>query len=195
MAALTWAVYQEPIQGENCCGDAYLVHQDIDTGIVALIDGLGHGIEAAYAANRAVELLAQNKNLNGISSIKLLHKQLRSTRGIVLGLIIINFSANQLNYWGIGNIQVQIRSKTTCSLVSASGVVGFRLPKHLINQQYPFYPGDYLLMLTDGIKTDWEWPDALISNRGTPSQIVAFLGDNYAKSEDDTTILVIKRQD
>jgi len=183
------------MQGENCCGDAYLVQQDSDIGIVALIDGLGHGIEAAYAANRAVELLTQNKNLSGISSIKLLHEQLRSTRGIVLGLIIINFSANQLNYWGIGNIQVQIRSEITCSLVSASGVVGFRLPKHLINRQYPFYPGDYLLMLTDGIQINWEWPDALISNSGTPSQIAAFLGDNYAKSEDDTTILVIKRQD
>src|ERR1051326_238301 len=55
---LDWAVASAPLEGEPESGDLHLV-KGISTGLLlAVVDGLGHGVEAAAVARRAVETLA-----------------------------------------------------------------------------------------------------------------------------------------
>ncbi|MGI6647993.1 MAG: SpoIIE family protein phosphatase [Bacillota bacterium] len=191
MARLNWSVYQRPKLGETCCGDAYLIKEVNNGAIVVLVDGLGHGEEAAYASRQAVQIIQQFEVWPDASCIQFLHNQLRSTRGVVLGLTILDFLENRLTYWGVGNIQAQVQSQTTTNLISAAGVIGFRLPK-LIQQNHPFRLGDRLIMLTDGILNNWQ-DTKLDSYSFSPSQISTGIGEKYATPDDDATVLVIRR--
>ena len=193
MDKLTWAVYQRPCRGEDISGDAFLVQQQKDKGIIALMDGLGHGEKAAQAAQQARKFLQTTAIKDGRAQIQHLHQLLRPTRGTVLGLVHIDFKLNQLCYWGIGNIRAQLRKRTTVNLISAPGVVGYNLNK-IICQTSSFHLGDLLVMTTDGIQGNWDWYGlASKLERFTPANIATYLGQQYAIFDDDATVLVVQR--
>ena len=54
---IEWAVAELAQQGQSESGDRYLALSTADGGLVAAVDGLGHGAEAASAAKIAVRAL------------------------------------------------------------------------------------------------------------------------------------------
>lgn len=53
-----WGVAVQPLPGETALGDHYLVKEFPSGVLIAVIDGLGHGSEAAAVAETAVSVLA-----------------------------------------------------------------------------------------------------------------------------------------
>src|SRR5438034_497107 len=56
-ALLDWAMASAPLPGGEELGDVCLVRELPGAAVVAVVDGLGHGHEAARAARQALELL------------------------------------------------------------------------------------------------------------------------------------------
>ena len=54
---IEWAVAELARPGQSESGDRHLVLSTADGGLVAVVDGLGHGAEAASAAKMAVMAL------------------------------------------------------------------------------------------------------------------------------------------
>src|SRR5258708_19725109 len=77
-----------PGQGES--GDHHLVCCNRNGILVAAIDGIGHGEEAANASKAAVALLRSSADEPIISLVERCHEKLRATRGVVLSLTSIN---------------------------------------------------------------------------------------------------------
>lgn len=96
MGKLNWSVYQRPKTGEVCCGDAYLVQEHNTKVLIALIDGVEHGEETYLAATRTVAFLQlqQIEMDNSALCIQQLHKHFKSTRRIVLGLALIDYTTS-----------------------------------------------------------------------------------------------------
>src|SRR5687767_8571367 len=86
-----WGVATRPLPGESSSGDRHLVMDLSDRLLIAVVDGAGHGPEAAEAAELAIKCLASNvsSDTSLYNLINHCHKQLRGTRGGVMSLGLI----------------------------------------------------------------------------------------------------------
>jgi phosphoserine phosphatase RsbX len=77
-----------------------------DTGVlVAAIDGIGHGEEAATAAERAVRILESDPHQSVITLVSRCHEGLRTTRGVVMSLASFNTQDETMTWLGVGNVE------------------------------------------------------------------------------------------
>ncbi len=59
LGPIEWAAESRPLPGENICGDRSIAVDVNGTGaLFGVVDGIGHGTEAAEAANCCVDVLA-----------------------------------------------------------------------------------------------------------------------------------------
>src|SRR6266568_4513859 len=103
-------------------------------GVRRVLDGLGHGEEAAAAANMAARVLQASENESVISMLKRCHEKLRSTRGVVVSLAAFNAVDENMTWVGVGNVEGILLQADPAGnpgyeyLTLRSGVVGTRLP-------------------------------------------------------------------
>src|SRR5437879_12629351 len=115
-------------------GDRHVVQPTREGARIAVVDGLGHGPEAAAAALEACAMLESNAGANVISLIKRCHVGLNGMRGVVVSLASFNFRDGLMTWIGVGNVHgLLLRLDTaTCggdqSLLLRPGVVGRHWP-------------------------------------------------------------------
>ena len=72
-----------PYPGERLCGDAWAYHQTPERTVILLVDGLGHGLAAAEAAEEAVAMFQQAGGPPPGEILSYVHEGLKKTRGAV----------------------------------------------------------------------------------------------------------------
>jgi len=191
---IEWGSASLTLAGEVESGDKHVVKVFPHGALLAAMDGLGHGEEAAAAANRAVRFLQTSENESLISLLKRCHERLRSTRGVVISLAAFNAVDETMTWVGVGNVEgVLLRADPAVnpgceSLVLRSGVVGSRLPQ-LHAAIVPVMRGDTLVFVTDGIRS--EFTQCLALGDG-PQQLADRILAQYAKGTDDALVLVAR---
>ncbi len=78
---LEWGVTTRAMPGQTVSGDQYVVLPRPTGVLLAVIDGLGHGHDAASAAQAAVETLRRYAQEPPIPLIQHCHQALRSPMG------------------------------------------------------------------------------------------------------------------
>ncbi len=152
---IEWSIASKPIPGERVSGDSGLVERRGETVLVAVVDGLGHGPEAATAAERAVEVLRGFVSDDLELLLVRCDDALRDTRGAVLSACYLDLSARTLKWTGIGNVMgVLLRMGPGGSarerLAPRPGVVGAR-PARARTETIEVNAGDLLVLGTDGL--------------------------------------------
>jgi negative regulator of sigma-B (phosphoserine phosphatase) len=193
-ASIDWGIAGLALGGGQISGDLYMVAPHAAGALVAVVDGLGHGPEAAIAARAATTVLANHADLPVTELMALCHEALRRTRGAVLSIALFDETARQIIWLGIGNVQgILIRSerrapKARESLLLRGGVVGYQIPT-LRAAALPIGAGDVLILATDGIAGDL----AGIEPGDQPAQNLA---DDilhwHGKNTDDALVLVAR---
>src|SRR5260370_4934984 len=85
-ALIEWGVATLALPGEAQSGDLHFV-KPVGTGVlVAVVDGLGHGAEAATAAQAAVAALERHATESPVPLIERCHRALQGTRGVVMSV-------------------------------------------------------------------------------------------------------------
>src|SRR5215207_10694276 len=123
------AAAARPHPTEVVSGDIW--HVDwLATGCrIAVIDGLGHGPDAAFAAQQAGDTLALSPNLGPADALRVCHQALSGTRGAAIGIALIETSMGTLTYAGVGNVEARVVTPEKVSLLASSrGIVGSILP-------------------------------------------------------------------
>jgi negative regulator of sigma-B (phosphoserine phosphatase) len=181
-----------PGQGES--GDRHLICCGGEGILIAAIDGIGHGEEAASAAEAAVSILKARPEEPVISLVERCHEGLRSTRGVVLSLASIDPKHGLMTWLGVGNVQgVLMRAGAQKGsveevLLLRGGVVGSQLPA-LQAAVLPIRKGDTLVFVTDGIRGEFvEGLSALESPQRAADKILKHHGRGY----DDALVLVVR---
>jgi negative regulator of sigma-B (phosphoserine phosphatase) len=145
-------------------GDAHVVRQLPEGILAAVIDGVGHGDEAADAARIAGDTLTASPHEDAVSLVWRCHEALKATRGVVMTLLFLSPSG-ALTWIGVGNIEGVIFRCDSSGRVRAThvvlrgGVVGHRLPP-LRAECMTLLPHDTVILATDGIRPEF-------SGRGT----------------------------
>jgi negative regulator of sigma-B (phosphoserine phosphatase) len=190
------AKYVLPGQGES--GDHHLVCCNRNGILVAAIDGIGHGEEAALVSKAAGALLRSCADEPIISIVERCHEKLRATRGVVLSLAFIEPEHGMMTWLGVGNVQgVLMRSDAKNgngngnaqeSLLLRAGVVGSQLPA-LQATVLPIVRGDTLFFATDGVRGDFS---VTLSARENPQRAADRILDKYRSGNDDALVLVVR---
>lgn len=193
-ALIDWAVATLALPGEAESGDLHLVTSVASGVLVAVADGLGHGVEAATAARAAVTALERHAHEAPLSLIERCHRALQGTRGAVMSLALLD--DRSMTWLGVGNVEGQLLradgtgrpARTHTSLVTRGGIVGSELPR-LQTQTLPLAHGDLLIFATDGIKEGFA--HALPSD-ATPQQLADHILARHGKGTDDALVLVAR---
>ena len=184
-----------PIDGETACGDGWAVVQDADRAVILIVDGLGHGPNAADAADAAIAGFHAASGGAPAEIVAKLHSALRSTRGAALAVAEITASVEGANirYCGVGNTVALLLGPVDAprSLPSMNGTAGL-VVRSMQEVSLPWRRGGTLVLHTDGITTRWR-ADAY---RGVlahdPSVLAAVLQRDHARGRDDATVLAFR---
>jgi serine phosphatase RsbU (regulator of sigma subunit) len=164
---------------------------------MGVLDGLGHGAEAAEAAKRGVDVLRSGRAEPLDVLVRRCHSALSGTRGAAMTLAHIDFRSDTLSWIGIGNVAADLVAKhpggleVRSSARLAGGIVGYRIPEALTPQQVPIRPGDLLVMASDGIVEDHlDGIDFSASSLTIANQIL----HAHVKGNDDALVLAARHR-
>jgi negative regulator of sigma-B (phosphoserine phosphatase) len=181
-------------EGERRSGDVAVFAPSRRGGLVAVIDGLGHGDPAADAAEAAAGVLREQVELRPQDLLELCHEQLRRTRGAVMTLAWFDLERRSMEWTGVGNVEARfVRAGDSgdarhASPVVLGGVVGYNLPQVRMGT-IPLEPGDSVVLATDGVAADYS--QSLVS--GIPAQELAErVLERHGKGTDDALAAVVR---
>lgn len=182
------------LPGETESGDQHVICPNHEGVLIAAIDGIGHGAEAAGAASIATSVLKAFAHEPIISLVDRCNDELRRTRGVVISLAYIDATRGMMTWLGIGNVQgVLMRAgarKGTVQemLLLRGGVVGSQLPP-LQAAVLPIKPGDTLAFATDGVRD--EFAESLSALEG-PQRAAERILEQYRSGNDDALVLIAR---
>jgi len=191
---IEYGVARLTLPGEAASGDHFLVKDGADGDLVAVVDGIGHGEEAAAAAQVAVATLEQQPATPLDSLLRLCHERLEGTRGVVISLAAFHPSKPAMAWVGVGNVDglllrarpdKQLRDE---ALLLRRGIAGIRLPPISI-RVHTISEGDTLVLATDGIRDGFR--DA-IGRHAPPQQIADRILAEYGTRTDDALVLAVR---
>src|SRR5260221_7180858 len=189
---LDWSVAARPMPGQSVSGDLHLVKRFDRRVLVVVIDGVGHGEEAAAAARAAAIILDNYPDEIIISLVKRCHEALVKTRGVVLTLAELDTMNSTMTWLGVGNVEGRLfRADPGANhpierVLLRGGLVGCQLPA-LQASVIPVAAGDVLILATDGIHAAFE---ERINFKEAPRQIADSILSRHFKGNDDALVLV-----
>jgi negative regulator of sigma-B (phosphoserine phosphatase) len=181
-----------PGQGES--GDHHVVCCNKSGILIAAIDGIGHGEEAANVSKTAAALLRSSADEPIISLVERCHEKLRTTRGVVLSLAYIEPEHGMMTWLGVGNVQGVLKRSDTKNgsapepLLLRAGVVGSQLPA-LQATVLPIAQGDTVFFATDGVRSDFSMT---LSARENPQRAADRILEQYRSGTDDALVLAVR---
>jgi serine/threonine protein phosphatase PrpC len=189
---LSWAAASRPLAGQIECGDACLVHPRSDGALLAVVDGLGHGREAAQSAELACSVLMQYANDPILELFRRCNDSLVAERGAAMSIATIDQAAATLTWAGVGNVDgVLVHAPLFGGakrehVLMRGGVVGYRMPP-VRTTTLPLAPGDRIVLATDGIDSHFAESTLL---HGAPQETADWILDHHGKRSDDALVLV-----
>ena len=149
------------LPGESESGDRHLVVATRSGILIAVVDGLGHGPEAAEASRIAVATLDRHAEESVVSLVQHCHEEMKATRGAVMSVAALDEQDHTVTWLGVGNVEgMLVRADRAANAPSENfpmlgGIVGYRLPR-LQAMVVPIFARDILIFATDGIRKDFE---------------------------------------
>ena len=180
------------LAGEKVCGDSLAWDITHDRCAVLAVDGLGHGPNAADAADEAVRIFTAHSSEAPGHIITRLHDALKKTRGAAAAVAEIRPLAGTLTYAGVGNIAGSILSSTLSrSLVSHNGTLGHVMPR--VQEFKVEWPRDGILVMhSDGLHSRWDlsrYPGLMARQ---PALMAGVLLRDFRRERDDASVLIVK---
>jgi negative regulator of sigma-B (phosphoserine phosphatase) len=195
---IEWSVAARPLPGQFASGDeAVAVEVDGRAAVFGVIDGLGHGPDAASAAARAASVVGQHAAEPLDEVLGACHRELGSTRGAAMTLARIDFRADTVNWVGVGNVTAALVARAPSGVAATSfvrlvsGIVGFQMPRLPVPEVVDVRPGHLLVMASDGVTEDHL--DGLDFAASADAIANRILGE-HTRVTDDALVLVARHR-
>lgn len=190
-----WASAFVSLPGEAQCGDRHYIADVPEGTLLAVVDGIGHGDEAAHAAERAVGVIERFGPTEPLELVmQRCDEALRDTRGAAITLARFAAEERLLSWLAIGNVAGRVQRRVPMSqfphesLLLRPGVVG-RRPARAQPTDVRIGRGDIVILATDGIDPDFaESVDVEDHVESIAETVLA----THSKSTDDALVFVIR---
>jgi anti-sigma regulatory factor (Ser/Thr protein kinase) len=178
--------------GEDVCGDAWAWVDDGERMRVLVIDGLGHGPDAAEAARRATRVFRDHPAESPSEVVDRIHDRLRATRGAAGALAELDRAQRLVRFAGIGNIGGAIVTDgPTRSMVSHHGILGHQL-RAVREFTYEWPLGSTVVLYSDGMTSRWSLDRYPGITTRHPMLAAGLLYRDFRREHDDSTIVVVR---
>jgi anti-sigma regulatory factor (Ser/Thr protein kinase) len=180
-----------PLRGEDECGDSWRVIAGRNRIAVLVVDGLGHGPDAASVAETATAAFPRLAGGMPESALAALDTATRGSRGAAVSVAVIDETERMTRFSGVGNVDGRVLSSgLTEHLVPQNGIVGHTMPSlRASSASWPV--GARLVLHSDGISARWRadaYPGLLTAH---PALLAGVIFRDFARSRDDATVLVL----
>ena len=200
--------------GEQESGDAWAVTADADGLTVAIVDGLGHGPDAAKAASASLAVIADAGAAEAGDPVALLgrlNRQLTGGRGAVAG--IARLAGGRLTYSGVGNIGARLGAPGTAGpsglssdsglsaasgrrgqswgLVSSMGTLGLGQRVRPQAAVTPWHDNSLFAAHSDGVRSSWDVSRYPGVTRHDPAVLAALVWRDAATRGDDAAVVIL----
>jgi serine phosphatase RsbU (regulator of sigma subunit) len=188
--SITIGVASRPYPSEIVNGDAHAVHWHAGSCRIAVIDGLGHGVEAATASRRAVAVLDAHPELDPAEALRRCHTALAGSRGAAISIARLDLARGELVYAGIGNVEAHLWQHGRHErMIAYRGIVGsamrtvrpFALP---LGKEWVF------LMHSDGISARADVQAVGAPEPWEPDALAEAVLARYGRTHDDALAVV-----
>ena len=181
-----------PKTGEEVPGDGWLLEASGDYRTIMVVDGLGHGPNAARAARAATEAFAAHTSATPGALMQICHGALAATRGAAGAAAQVAPAKRHGSFAGVGNIACRVETTgERRQLVSHSGTLG-HVMRRVQEFEFVFPAGALLILHSDGLTTRWsseDYPGLLAKHAGL---IAGVLYRDHNRGTDDVTVVVLK---
>ena len=192
---VTYGAAMAALAGETTHGDRYVVKHHPGGILVTVIDGLGHGVEAARAADIAVRVVDSSPSNNLEELLDRCHRELRESRGVVMTVVSLSPASKTISSIGVGNVQGMIvRASARDSragrdfVLLRGGVVGHIMPQ-IRTSIVPLLKNDTLILATDGVGIEFTAEEHLAD---APQAVAERILLRHALNTDDALVLVVR---
>jgi len=165
-------VVSDPLNPRSSAGPGSIELDENHLALMAVVDGVGHGPEAAEIASRVLECLRDLLELELVALVRECHEAASQTRGATLGLALLHLPESRLHYIGVGDVALRIISRSTSrtgggvvrlpgpaldpelsmqTMINNNGTLGYKIPDRLQATSCEYRKGDTILLSSDGI--------------------------------------------
>jgi len=180
-----------PLRGETECGDAWHIVAGRQFVSVLLVDGLGHGPDAAATAAIATTMFPPLAKGPPEATLLQMSEAMRASRGAALSVAVIDEAARLTRFSGVGNVDGRVLADgRTEYLIPQNGIVGHTMPT-VQSSNVPWPAGARLVMHSDGITSRWRldaYPGLITAH---PALVAGVIFRDFRRDRDDATVLVL----
>lgn len=186
------SVFQKPKKGNFHCGDSYFYKETENEFICALADGLGSGEFAKESSQIVIDIIQNNVHFTVEQLVKACNEQLQGKRGVVLGILKLDFQTQVSTFSSIGNIGIMSITndkKKKRNIPNSGYLAGYNRPFKVMNQKLE--NGMNFVMFSDGV-LDKELSQCFFANKDVRSITRSYERMIDKDRHDDTTLIVMR---
>jgi hypothetical protein len=192
---LDWAIAGRPLAGQDVSGDRATVQITRNRCVIAVIDGLGHGPQAAAAAALAAGVVERHRAEPLDALLLLVHEKLVESRGAAATFAIVDGDTGRIDWLGVGNVDGMIiradetARPRTSGVFLCRGILGYQQPDIRRQEPVQLEDGDTIVIATDGVRGDLA---ADVRHETPVERMAGALLDAHATPDDDALVLVAR---
>ena len=181
-----------PIRVRLVCGDNWSWSDTVHGRTIMLVDGSGHGVEAARAAETAVRTFSDNADAACEVIVERIHRALAPTRGGAVAVARIDTAAR---WFASSGSATSARCWSTRGksrhMVSHNGTAGHVAPR--IREFTYDFTGDPLVILhSDGLTSRWDFAAYPGLAAQHPSLVAGVLLRDHRRGRDDASVVAMR---
>lgn len=186
------SVYQRPKKGNYSCGDSYFYTETENEFVCAIADGLGSGDLAKESSQVVIDIIKRNPYATVEQLVKMCNKELLDKRGVVLGILKLDFKLKMYSFSSIGNIGVMSVTKDKKkrrNIPNAGYLAGY--PRSFKVEQKQLETEMNFIMFSDGV-VDKELSQCYFTNKDIHKITEMYELTSDKVKHDDTTLITIR---
>lgn len=186
------SVYQQPKQGNAFCGDSYYYNETADHFICAIADGLGSGEYAKESSQAVIDIIKENNHVTVEELVRRSNEILYGKRGVVLGILKMDFRSETYSFSSIGNIGIMTVNGDGVkqrNIPNSGYLAGYKRSIKVENDK--LNKGTNFIMFSDGVK-DKELSHYYFADKDVNRITKAYELTSEPIRSDDTTLIAIR---
>ncbi|PAV30719.1 indirect negative regulator of sigma-B activity [Virgibacillus profundi] len=186
------SAFQKAKKGNYYCGDSYFYTETENEFVCAIADGLGSGEYAMESSRIVIDIIKSNIYTTVEQLVKKCNEKLFGKRGVVLGILKLDFKSHMYSFSSIGNIgvmRVTKDRKKKRNIPNAGYLAGYHRPFKVVQEKLE--PETNFIMFSDGV-SDRELSQGFLMNNDVDTIIKTYENTSDNLREDDTTLIVMR---
>lgn len=186
------SVYQQPKQGNTLCGDSYFYNETEDHFICAIADGLGSGEYAMESSQAVIDIIKENNHVSVEELVRKSNEILYGKRGVVLGILKMDFRSEVYSFSSIGNIGIMTVTDDRVkkrNIPNTGYLAGYK--RSIKVENYKLNKGTNFIIFSDGVK-DKELSHCYFTDKDVNRITKAYELTSEPNRSDDTTLIAIR---